>query len=248
MPEHIDTAVKLGLGLKPGADHYRAYIGPPGDYDLVAAMTFGLLVSLGCRQQHKVLDVGCGSLRVGRLLIPYLNSQGYTGIEPNEWLVRDGIAREVGADQVGIKEPRFHYADNAHELIGEACRYDYVVAQSIFSHCGADLLEMWVAEFSSLLSSGGTAVVTYLEDTKDSDESGWIYPGCVKFTRRTLEDIARRHGLAFVSLDWRHPRQQWALLATPGFESARFVGSTPGWNQGFDWYVSRQQSARVRVE
>ena len=29
-----------GLGLKPGDPHYRAYFGPPEDYDLIAAMTF----------------------------------------------------------------------------------------------------------------------------------------------------------------------------------------------------------------
>ena len=63
----------LGLNLKAGDSHYRAYVGPPGDYDRIAAMTFNLLTAVGLRQQHKVLDIGCGSLRVGRLLIPYLN-------------------------------------------------------------------------------------------------------------------------------------------------------------------------------
>ena len=74
----------LGLGLKPGDPHYRAYVGPPEDYDLVAAMTFNLLTTLGLRQHHSLLDVGCGSLRIGRLLIPYLNRGKYFGIEPNQ--------------------------------------------------------------------------------------------------------------------------------------------------------------------
>jgi len=93
----------LGLGLKPGDPHYRAYVGPPEDYDLIAAMTFSLLTTLGLRQHHSLLDVGCGSLRIGRLLIPYLNRGKYFGIEPAEWLVAEGIKQELGETVVQIK-------------------------------------------------------------------------------------------------------------------------------------------------
>jgi hypothetical protein len=58
----------LGLDLKPGDPRYRAYVGPPEDYDLIAAMTFNLLTTLGLRQHHSLLDVGCGSLRIGPLV------------------------------------------------------------------------------------------------------------------------------------------------------------------------------------
>lgn len=235
-----NSADVLGLGFKPGDGHYRAYVGPPADYDLVAAMTFNLLAALGCRQQHRVLDVGCGSLRVGRLLIPYLNVSGYAGIEPNGWLIRDGIEREVGEDQVRIKQPRFHVADNAGDLIREGARFDFVIAQSIFSHCGPDMLEHWLSQFASLLDDGGTAVVTYIEGP-DTEATGWIYPGCVSFSAGTMGDLAGKHGLAFTPLRWKHPRQQWALLARPGFDIARFKDQPLGWNESFDWVVSRKQ-------
>src|SRR5271169_3068223 len=93
----FDEQQSLGLGLSPGDAHYRAYVGPPEDYDLISAMTFNLLTSLGLRQNHALLDIGCGSLRCGRLFIPYLNAGNYTGIEPNQWLIDEGIRREVGA-------------------------------------------------------------------------------------------------------------------------------------------------------
>ncbi len=50
-----------GEGLKVGAHHYRAYIGPACDYDLISAMVFNLLTCLGLKDSHRVLDVGCGS-------------------------------------------------------------------------------------------------------------------------------------------------------------------------------------------
>lgn len=72
-------------------------------------MVFNLLTSVGLRQHHRVLDIGCGSLRVGRLLIPYLNQGNYFGVEPNEWLVSDGILNEIGQDQIEIKQPTFSF-------------------------------------------------------------------------------------------------------------------------------------------
>jgi cyclopropane fatty-acyl-phospholipid synthase-like methyltransferase len=58
--------------LNPGDKHYKAYVGPPTQYDFMGATQFRLLCTLGLREQHKVLDFGCGSLRAGRLLLSYL--------------------------------------------------------------------------------------------------------------------------------------------------------------------------------
>lgn len=103
------TIENLGLNLKPGDSHYRAYVGPPQDYDLIAASVFNLLTNNGLRQHHKLLDIGCGSLRLGRLFIPYLNRGKYIGVEPNKWLVSEGIKNEVGKDLVRIKKPHFFF-------------------------------------------------------------------------------------------------------------------------------------------
>src|SRR5260370_6583473 len=60
----------LGLGLRSVDSHYRAYVGLPDDYDLSAAGAFQLLRLLGLRQHHRLVDVGCGSLRCRRLFSP----------------------------------------------------------------------------------------------------------------------------------------------------------------------------------
>ena len=39
-----------GIGLNPGDDHYRAFVGPPEDCDRVAAMAFNLLTCIGLRK------------------------------------------------------------------------------------------------------------------------------------------------------------------------------------------------------
>jgi hypothetical protein len=105
-PAMRDLSETDAKSLKPGSDHYTAYVGPPGQYDFMGATQFALLFALGLREHHKVLDFGCGSLRAGRLLIPYLNPGCYFGIEPNRWLVDEAIKNQIGADIVSIKRPR----------------------------------------------------------------------------------------------------------------------------------------------
>src|SRR5438093_164793 len=136
MEARLDDPEDLGVGLKPGDPHYRAYVGPPEDYDLIAAMTFNLLTTIGLRQHHSLLDIGCGSLRIGRLLIPYLNRGKYFGVEPNQWLVEEGIKREIGETLVATKGPTFLLTDSPEMVIETKVSFDFALAQSIFSHCG----------------------------------------------------------------------------------------------------------------
>src|SRR5947209_17329648 len=142
---------RLGIGLTPGDSHYRAYVGPPQDYDLIAAMTFNLLTTAGLRQHHKLIDVGCGSLRAGRLFIPYLNSGNYIGVEPNEWLVNEAIKHEIGEDLIRIKAPSFIFKSTLSAT--DPVQADYAVAQSIFSHASRAQIANRSEEHTSELQS-----------------------------------------------------------------------------------------------
>ena len=59
---------------------HREYVGKPEAFDLLGGRHFVLLYLLGLREHHCVLDVGCGSLRSGRLLIQYLAPGRYYGL------------------------------------------------------------------------------------------------------------------------------------------------------------------------
>jgi len=230
----------LGVGLKPGDPHYRAYVGPPEDYDLIAAMTFNLLTTLGLRQHHSLLDVGCGSLRIGRLLIPYLNRGRYFGVEPNKWLVEEGIKREIGETLVQIKRPTFFFIDSPDVVTQVGISFDFAVAQSIFSHCGRDLIRDWLSAISRSLAGDGALVATFLPDEEDSARTGWIYPECVSYRPATLQGAAADVNLQFEILDWKHPRQTWALFAAPGFNSTWFKDRPLTWNAGLDRALSQK--------
>jgi SAM-dependent methyltransferase len=230
----------LGVGLKPGDAHYRAYVGPPEDYDLISAMTFNLLTTLGLRQHHSLLDVGCGSLRIGRLLIPYLNRGKYFGVEPNEWLVQEGIKRELGEMLLQIKCPTFFFSDSPETIAQAKVSFDFALAQSIFSHCGLDLIQAWLSAISRSLAQDGALVATFLIGEEDSAQTGWIYPDCVNYRPTTLERVAADVNLRFEILDWKHPRQTWALFAAAGFNSTWFKDRPLTWNLGLDRALSQK--------
>ena len=230
----------LGLGLKPGDPHYRAYVGPPEDYDLIAAMTFNLLTTLGLRQHHLLLDVGCGSLRIGRLLIPYLNRGKYFGVEPNEWLVKEAITRELGETLVDTKRPTFFFTDSPESVARGETAFNFALAQSIFSHCGLDLIKAWLSATSRLLAEDGALVATFLIGEEDSPRTGWIYPECVNYLPATLERAAAEVKLQFEILDWKHPRQTWALFAAPKFDASWFQNAPLTWNAGLERALSQK--------
>ncbi|MBA4142211.1 MAG: class I SAM-dependent methyltransferase [Nitrosospira sp.] len=227
MGDKVDES--LGIGLAAGDLHYRAYVGPPEDYDLVAAMSFGLLTSLGLRGRHRLLDIGCGSCRLGRLFIPYLNKGKYFGLEPNEWLVKEGIAREIGNDLIQLKSPIFTFGDSVDQIAKPAF-FDFAIAQSIFSHCGQDLLEKHLAAISDSLKPNGALVATFIAGDVDSNQEGWVYPGCTSYNLNSMRTMACAGGFNFLLLDWLHPRQNWALFAKPDFDTSWLRDRPVTWN------------------
>lgn len=218
--------------LPPASEHYTAYVGPPDEYDFMGGTQFALLFLLGLREQHKVLDFGCGSLRAGRLLIPYLKPGNYYGIEPNSWLVEDALARQLGGME-RVKRPQFSDSDAFEaDVFGET--FDFIVAQSIFSHSGPALTGKALRSFARCLAPGGLCAATFQEGDEDTPE-GWFYTGITKRGRvlyrpALIEQLAQEAGLKAARLPWKHPRLRWWLMGRqlpPESELAELVGRLP---------------------
>jgi hypothetical protein len=77
-------------------------------------------------------------------------------------------------------------------------------------------------------------VATFLPGDEDSPRTGWVYPECVSYRPETLALAAAKTGLRFEMLDWKHPRQTWALFAAPKFDSDWFKNNPLTWNTGLE--------------
>ncbi len=198
--------------LSPGDHHYTAYIGPPEQYDFMGASQFRLLCTLGLRANHKLLDFGCGSLRAGRFFITYLNEGCYYGVEPNKWLIEDAIKNQIGQDIVRIKKPSFNYNDK-FSVDDFGTKFDFIVAQSIFSHSGIDIVRKSLKNFNSSLATDGLIIATFVLGNCDFEGDGWVYPGCVNYRPSTVKRLATDADLLVTRIPWYHPRQTWYAFA-----------------------------------
>ena len=197
--------------LPIGANHHRAFVGAAESFDVMAAAQFSLLTLLGLRQDHHLLDIGCGSLRAGRLFIAYLEPDRYYGVEPEQWLIDEGIAHEVGEDLIDIKRPVFSNVDD-FSLTEFDQQFDFVLAQSIFSHASLSQIERCLVEAKQSLATDGLFVATFVKGEDDYGGDSWVYPGCVSYSLKTMRDLATDMGLACQPIEWHHAAQQTWLV------------------------------------
>ena len=195
---------------------YRRLVGPPHRYDLLAAMQFNLLTTLGLREDHYLLDVGCGSLRGGRLFIPYLLPGRYYGIEPDRALLEEGLERELGRDILTVKEPTFEHRDDFKlSVFGQ--EFDFILAQSIFSHATAAQVHTCLREAAQVLRPDGTMAATFYQGEENYDGDTWVYPGRVFYRLDFMQQAAEEVGLRVERIDWPHPNlQNWLRFSHAG--------------------------------
>jgi hypothetical protein len=173
------------------------------------------LTDLGLREQHHVLEVGCGSLRLGRLPLPYLLPARYVGVEPERWLVQDGVRYELGETTISIKNPQFCF-DAECDLAHFGRVFDYIMMQSVITHAPFDWVERCAHRLSAVVTDPtGVVVGTYLDGQKDYDGAKWTYPECITYRRETLHQLFASVGLAWRTLDqYSHPAgATWFLLS-----------------------------------
>ena len=203
---------KLEPDLKAGDDHYRAFIGPPEKYDLVSAMQFNLLTKYGLREHHRLLDIGCGSLRGGRLFIIYLLEHNYYGVEPEKWLVDDGIYHELGRGIVTLKKPQFIYT-TAFDFAAFNTTFDFALAQSIFTHASSAQIHTCLKNLSHVSSDNFKFLASFIEGDENYEGDEWVYPACVRYRFEYLSDIVTQYGFVCRRLDEQHPNNHtWLLI------------------------------------
>ncbi len=241
--------------LQAGDRHYKAFVGPPLKYDLMGALQFTLLAALGLRAHHHLVDIGCGSLRLGKLLIPYLNRGHYCGLEPEGWLVEEGLEKALGADIRQVKDPQFSYR---HDFsLQEFNRvFDFAIAQSIYSHAAPAQIRQSLAATAEVMKPKAFLLATFVEGSTSYQGQKWIYPGCVEYRPRDIKAMAESAGLIAQKCQWPHPNgQSWYLLTWPrnwqvalekkvfSLEAYRYQApakpSPPGWGEKISWHLKR---------
>jgi cyclopropane fatty-acyl-phospholipid synthase-like methyltransferase len=174
---------------------------------------FDILKRFGLKPQHRLLDVGCGPLRLGSLAIPYLEPGHYYGIDPNGPLL--ALGRAV-LDRLGIDRAYTLLQSGSFEFDRFGAPFDFAIAQSVITHLSRAQITSCFTVLKSVMQPGSTFIFTYLLSS-DAPPLGFLMDGVEPMIRPGLADeaifveLAERLGFRFVASDEPHPSQKVAI-------------------------------------
>lgn len=195
---------------------HRTYVGgkTPEMWYSIGRLQYHFLVSQGLRPDHRFLDVGCGALRLGQFLIPYLNRGHYFGLEAEPSLVAAGLRDELPDALVARKAPVFGYG-YAFD-VGFVPGFDVAMAQSLFTHLTPDDIGVCLQNLRAVTAPQAQLYFSFFEGDRANRKGpsnarrSWFY------TADRLTQVAAAAGWATDYIgDWGHPRGQKMMRATP---------------------------------
>jgi Methyltransferase domain len=205
--------------------HHRDVIG--GMWDAIGKLQFDFLCSQGLQPSSRMVDIGCGCLRGGHHFVAFLQAGNYHGTDISQALLDAGYEIELRQPNLQGKLPRANLlCDGTFAFARFPTRFDFALAQSLFTHLRAAHLRTCLAHLAPSMAPGGVFFATFFI-VPDSHPAGaaFDHPHGV----RTFDDRDPYHyravqiadccnGLPWsVALlgDWRHPRDQQMVRFDP---------------------------------
>lgn len=192
------------------AEGHRSYVGGNDQYwDEIGRLQFEFLVKNGLNESTVLLDIGCGSLRGGRLFINFLAEKNYLGIDKEISLLILGVANELGIDVYLEKKPEF-VTSGDFEFNKFSKIPDMAIAQSLFTHLTHTDISLCLKNLHEFVNEGFVLFATYFpSETLASNPSRSHSHACFHYTVNEIWALAQRAGFEFENIgDWGHPRGQ----------------------------------------
>ncbi len=175
-------------------------------------LQFDYLVSHGLKPDSRMLEIGCGNLRAGRLFIDHLDPANYYGIDisPEILLAAQDTVAEYGLQAklphlTLVRDLRFGFLPDG--------QFDVVHAHSVFSHSPIEVIDECLANVGRVMAPGG-----FFDFTFDRTEGAEHHVLREDFYYRTetLIALAATRGLrATFMTDWEElPHEQSKLRVT----------------------------------
>jgi SAM-dependent methyltransferase len=160
---------------------YKRHVGLACLYDTLGRHQFELLLSFALRPEHSLLDIGCGSLRVGKFFIPYLRPGNYFRTEPNRRAVAEGVGHNLDAAILIERRPTFSH-DSDFRLAVFGRKFDFLLAHSIFTHASQNQIRACFQQARMVMSAQSLFFANYNRGKADYSGNEWVYHGHVTYT------------------------------------------------------------------
>jgi SAM-dependent methyltransferase len=171
-------------------------VGPVEFWKMKRDFQMAFLRAQGLMPQHRLLDIGCGTLRGGIPIIDYLDRGHYVGIEVRPSVLAEGL-KELCDAGLEDKAPTLIAGEiGAIDIPG---RLDFVWAFSVLMHMTDDIVERTVAYVARQIASGGAFYANVRIDVTHADGHWQGFPVASR-PLAFYQAICERHGLAMQDL------------------------------------------------
>ena len=205
------------------AEEHRKFVGRM--WDEIGKLQIEFLKAEGLSPHHRLLDVGCGSLRGGVRFVRYLDRGNYYGLDINASLIEAGKEELAQQGLVG-KQPNLLVNDK-FEMARFGVSFDYAIAVSVFTHLYMNHIARCLVETSKVLKPEGKLFATFFEapspvhlEPVEHDPGGVITnydADPFHYSLSEMERLSEAAGLSVEYLgDWGHPRDQRMLCFSLG--------------------------------
>ncbi|WP_344117261.1 class I SAM-dependent methyltransferase [Streptomyces blastmyceticus] len=177
-------------------------------------MQFDYLMEHGLAPHHRMLDIGCGNLRAGRLFIDHLDAGHYYGIDISPDIL---ISAKETLTTYGLQEKLPHLTITRNltlDFLPDA-HFDVVHAHSVFSHSPIEVIDECLAHVGRVLAPGGFFDFTF-DRTEGAEHQ--VLREDFYYRTQTLIALAEKHGLRGRFMDdWeKRPHGQSKIRVSAG--------------------------------
>ena len=168
-------------------------------YSDLGEESLSFLIKKGLKPHNSFLDFGCGYLRLGIALIPYLKKGKYTGIDIAKERVDLGI-REL--EKKGIKKSQYNTYISSNNSISELLinkKFDFIYLESVVTHTPLNDFKEILRCFSIILEKNGKVFFTFHISNKQKKigVKDFYYPF------KKIKEVCQENGfLAEIDNEW----------------------------------------------
>jgi SAM-dependent methyltransferase len=165
----------------------------------IGQLQFDYAVAHGLKSEMRMLEIGCGNLRAGRLFIEYLEPSSYYGLDisPDILLAAQQTVAQYG---LGAKLPYLALIKDLKLEFLPDDHFDFVHAHSVFSHSPIEVIEECFEHVGRVMTAGGFFDFTF--DRTEGAEHQVLHEDFY-YRTDTLIALAAKHGLeAAFADDW----------------------------------------------
>jgi SAM-dependent methyltransferase len=187
------TAQRVLRPFRSNAAERHAHVGPPQVWRAKRDFQIAYLREhAGLLPEQRLLDLGCGTLRGGLVLIDYLEPGHYCGVEARAEVLDEG-RQELLAAGLAEKSPTLIAEPRPAGLGGLPGPFDVAWAFSVLIHMSDDILDEALAVVAANLTPHGAFHANV--NIGDRQDGAWEGFPVVHRSLAFYGEVAARHGL-----------------------------------------------------